>query len=138
MTHYFYKALDKLFPGTGVSRSFLKVLTDRLVFSPAFLLLTIYLLGRLQELTHKEALDILKQRYAAALLANWKIWTIPQIVNINFVAPEYRVLFANFVALAWNFYLASTKKKMKAKNSIICMCKHNNKLGLSCAKLKLS
>ena len=111
MTHYFYKALDRLFPGTGVSRSVLKVLTDRLVFSPAFLLLTIYVLARLQEFTHKEALDSLKQKYVSALLANWKIWTIPQIVNINFVAPEYRVLFANIVALAWNFYLASTKKK---------------------------
>merc|ERR1712212_604836 len=28
MTHYFYKALDRLFPGTGVSRSVLKVLTQ--------------------------------------------------------------------------------------------------------------
>ena len=35
----------------------------------------------------------------------------PQIVNINLVAPQYRVLFANLVALVWNSYLASIKKK---------------------------
>ena len=34
-----------------------------------------------------------------------------QIVNINLVAPQYRVLFANLVALVWNSYLASIKKK---------------------------
>ena len=36
---------------------------------------------------------------------------LPQIVNINLVAPQYRVLFANLVALVWNSYLASIKKK---------------------------
>eukprot|EP00092_Neocalanus_flemingeri_P031868 GFUD01034618.1.p1 GENE.GFUD01034618.1~~GFUD01034618.1.p1 ORF type:complete len:187 (+),score=39.65 GFUD01034618.1:67-627(+) len=111
VTHYLYIALDKLFPGTGLAKSLLRVLTDRLVFSPAFLFLTIYLLGRLQGLTNKEALDAVKEKYFSSLLANWKIWTVPQIVNINLVAPQNRVLFANLVALVWNFYLASAKKK---------------------------
>ena len=86
-------------------------MTDRLVFSPAFLFVTIYLLGRLQGLTNTEALDSVKEKYVASLLANWKIWTLPQIININLVAPQYRVLFANVVALVWNFYLASARKK---------------------------
>ena len=59
-------------------------------------------------------MEELKAKYVVSLLANWKIWTVPQIVNINLVAPQYRVLFANFVALVWNFYLAgSTKIKNK-------------------------
>ena len=44
-----------------------------------------------------------------SMLANWKIWTIPQMININLVPAQYRVLFANLVALAWNFYLAANK-----------------------------
>merc|ERR1712106_107095 len=108
VTHYLYITLDKLFPGTGLANSILKVLTDRLVFSPAFLFLTIYLLGRLQGLTHTEAMDTIKEKYVTSLFANWKIWTLPQVVNINLVAPQYRVLFANLVALVWNFYLASS------------------------------
>eukprot|EP00090_Calanus_glacialis_P029073 TRINITY_DN46621_c0_g1_i1.p1 TRINITY_DN46621_c0_g1~~TRINITY_DN46621_c0_g1_i1.p1 ORF type:complete len:187 (+),score=27.00 TRINITY_DN46621_c0_g1_i1:32-592(+) len=111
VTHYLYIALDRLFPGTGLAKSLLRVLTDRLVFSPAFLFVTIYLLGRLQGLTNTEALDSVKEKYVASLLANWKIWTLPQIININLVAPQYRVLFANVVALVWNFYLASARKK---------------------------
>ena len=111
VTHYLYITLDKLFPGTGLANSILKVLTDRLVFSPAFLFLTIYLLGRLQGLNHTEAMDTIKEKYVTSLFANWKIWTLPQVVNINLVAPQYRVLFANLVALVWNFYLASSKTK---------------------------
>ena len=64
--------------------------------------------------SYPQAVEELKAKYVASLLANWKIWTVPQIVNINLVAPQYRVLFANCVALVWNFYLAgSTKIKNK-------------------------
>ena len=38
----------RLFPGSGLASRILRVLTDRLVFSPAFLLLTLYLLDRLK------------------------------------------------------------------------------------------
>ena len=87
-----------------------RVLTDRLIFSPAFLALTLYALQRLQGNSNKDTTDFVRKNYVSSLLANWKIWTIPQIININLVPAEYRVLFANLVALVWNFYLANTKK----------------------------
>ena len=34
-----------------------------------------------------------------------------QIVNINLVPAQYRVLFANVVALVWNSYLATLKNR---------------------------
>ena len=52
-----------------------------------------------------------RDNYVATVLVNWKIWTIPQIINFNLVPVEFRVLFGNLVALVWNYYLASTKKK---------------------------
>ena len=51
-----------------------------------------------------------RDNYVATVLVNWKIWTIPQIINFNLVPVEYRVLFGNLVALIWNYYLARTKK----------------------------
>lgn len=110
ITHYLYIALDKLFPGTGLANSFLRVLTDRAVFSPTFLFLTLYLLSRLQGQSHKSSMDLTKEKYLGSLVANYKIWTIPQIININLVPAQYRVLFANLVALIWNFYLATSKR----------------------------
>ena len=52
-----------------------------------------------------------RDNYVATVLVNWKIWTIPQIINFNLVPVEFRVLFGNLVALVWNYYLARTKRK---------------------------
>lgn len=115
VTHYLYNALDRLFPRPGVISSILKVLVDRALFSPVFLTLTLYLLSRLQGENHQVALDITNEKFLNSLFANWKIWTIPQIININLVPVQYRVLFANLVALVWNFYLSTSKKSVKTE-----------------------
>ena len=49
-------------------------------------------------------------KYWGLLVANWRIWTVPQMVNILYVAPQYRVLFANCVAFVWNIYLARASR----------------------------
>jgi len=91
----------------------IRVLVDRALFSPVFLTLTLYLLSRLQGENHQVALDITNEKFLNSLFANWKIWTVPQIININLVPVQYRVLFANLVALVWNFYLSTSKKSVK-------------------------
>ena len=152
----------RLFPGSGLASRILRVLTDRLVFSPAFLLLTLYLLDRLKVGDVGDSLPInrkakrdswslqLKISSKSSAIRRDPVMTMPkmwlspatgtpcwptgrsgqshrselsckrnftlfvnlrQIVNINLVAPQYRVLFANLVALVWNSYLASIKKK---------------------------
>lgn len=77
----------------------------------------------------------LKGSFWTALKMNWKVWTPFQFVNINFVPVQvcagfhhnpvtdahlfglthpfffqFRVLFANMVALFWYAYLASVRK----------------------------
>jgi len=89
----------------------LRVLTDRVIFNPVFLALTLYVLGRLQGQTHQDTTQFIRDNYVATVLVNWKIWTIPQIINFNFVPVEYRVLFGNLVALVWNYYLARNRGK---------------------------
>ena len=46
------------------------------------------------------------KKFLPVLKANWRFWTLPQFINVNFVPAEFRVLFANSVALLWNVYLA--------------------------------
>ncbi|XP_023341900.1 peroxisomal membrane protein 2 [Eurytemora carolleeae] len=110
VTHYFYTLLDKLIPGPGLLKYLLRLLTDRLIFSPGFLVLTLYCLSRLHRESHSKAVENLESRYWTCLVGNWKIWTLPQIINIGLVPVQYRVLFGNMVALVWNMYLAKTKK----------------------------
>uniref|UniRef100_A0A8C5L027 Peroxisomal membrane protein 2 n=1 Tax=Jaculus jaculus TaxID=51337 RepID=A0A8C5L027_JACJA len=45
-----------------------------------------------------------------ALQMNWQMWTPLQFININYVPLQFRVLFANLVALFWYAYLASLGK----------------------------
>jgi len=106
ITHYFYKLLDKHIPGPGLLKYILRLLTDRLLFSPGFLALTLYCLARLHRQSHNQAIENMNSKYWLCLVGNWKIWTIPQIINIGLVPQQYRVLFANVVALVWNMYLA--------------------------------
>lgn len=127
VTHYFYNVLESLFSKTSH-----KVLFERLVFCPIFLLCTLYILERLnvsihvlvefqwciffQGSSHAETWMKLKKIYCSALQANWKIWTVPQLINLNLVPVQYRVLFANAVAFFWNIYLASkTSSRIKSE-----------------------
>jgi hypothetical protein len=48
----------------------------------------------------------LQVEYFNALLANWKVWTLPQVINFAFVPPKLRVAFANVVAVLWNAILS--------------------------------
>lgn len=44
--------------------------------------------------------------YVSTLLANWKVWVIPQCLNFKVVPPPLRVTFANLVAVVWNTILS--------------------------------
>ena len=55
----------------------------------------------------------MKRLYITALIGNWKIWTVPQLINLSVIPVEFRVLFANLVAFFWNIYLSG-----KTSNSL--------------------
>ena len=37
----------------------------------------------------------------AMLLANWRLWVLPQLVNFRLVPPALRLPFGSLVALVW-------------------------------------
>lgn len=51
-------------------------------------------------------LSQLKSSYFSTVIANWKIWVLPQLINFAFVPPIARVGFANCVNLVWNVVLS--------------------------------
>jgi hypothetical protein len=64
------------------------------------------------------ALQTIRQRYLASLIANWKIWTIPQILNLSLVPVHLRVLVANLVSFVWNIYLSSKAQSRITKKEL--------------------
>ncbi|XP_077996267.1 peroxisomal membrane protein 2-like [Glandiceps talaboti] len=110
MIHHFYILLDKLIPKTTPYAGIKKVLFDRLVLAPPYLLLVFYIVNILDGKSHSEAVKKIKESFMTALIMNVKVWTVLQYININYVPMEYRVLFGNSVALGWNIYLAIKRR----------------------------
>ncbi|KAG2471168.1 peroxisomal membrane protein 2 [Polypterus senegalus] len=110
ISHYFYQCLELLVPSTTPYSILKRLLLDRLIFAPAFLLLFFLVMNFLEGKSWSTLQDKVKKGYWTALKMNWKVWTPFQFININYVPVQFRVLFANFVALFWYAYLASVRK----------------------------
>ncbi|XP_030646895.1 peroxisomal membrane protein 2 [Chanos chanos] len=110
VSHYFYQVLEVLLPATVPYCMVKRLLLDRLVFAPAFLLLFFSVMNVLEGKTLADFENKVKKGYWPALKMNWKVWTPFQFININFIPVQFRVLFANLVALFWYAYLASVRK----------------------------
>ncbi|KAJ8415284.1 hypothetical protein AAFF_G00422640 [Aldrovandia affinis] len=110
LSHYFYQLLELLLPSTVPYCTLKRLLLDRLVFAPAFLLLFFFVMNALEGRTFSAFQGKVRAGYWPALKMNWKVWTPFQFININYVPVEFRVLFANLVALFWYAYLASVRK----------------------------
>uniref|UniRef100_A0A4W5M0R9 Peroxisomal membrane protein 2 n=1 Tax=Hucho hucho TaxID=62062 RepID=A0A4W5M0R9_9TELE len=102
VSHYFYQPMVPItVPYCMVKR----LLLDRLIALPVFLLVFFFCYEHPRDFQSK-----VNSSYWPALKMNWKVWTPFQFININYVAVEFRVLFANMVALFWYAYLASVRK----------------------------
>uniref|UniRef100_A0A674MSS0 Peroxisomal membrane protein 2 n=1 Tax=Takifugu rubripes TaxID=31033 RepID=A0A674MSS0_TAKRU len=108
VSHCFYQLMEALIPTTDPHCIIKRLLLDRLIFAPGFLLIFYFVMNILEVRTSQNGK--LKGSFWTALKMNWKVWTPFQFVNINFVPVQFRVLFANMVALFWYAYLASVRK----------------------------
>lgn len=110
VSHYFYNLLEVLLPTTVSYCLAKRLLLERLIFAPAFLLLFYAVMNALEGKTLADLQNKLKASYWSSMKMNWKVWTPFQFININYIPVQFRVLFANLVALFWYAYLASVRK----------------------------
>ncbi|XP_044528973.1 peroxisomal membrane protein 2 [Gracilinanus agilis] len=110
LSHFFYLYLDHWIPAAVPFSGVRRLLLDRLVFAPAFLLLFFFCMNLLEGKNMAAFSAKVKTGYWPALQMNWKIWTPVQFININYIPLQFRVLFGNMVALFWYTYLASLGK----------------------------
>jgi len=55
----------------------------------------------------RETLPKLRRDYWPMMRMNWRIWPASNLVNFLVIPSHYQVLFANWVAIFWNAYLAA-------------------------------
>ncbi|KAK5871450.1 hypothetical protein PBY51_004332 [Eleginops maclovinus] len=110
VSHFFYQLMEVWLPTTDPLCIVKRLLLDRLIFAPGFLLIFYFVMNILEAKGWRDFESKMRGSYWTALKMNWKVWTPFQFVNINFVPVQFRVLFANMVALFWYAYLASVRK----------------------------
>ncbi|XP_029961629.1 peroxisomal membrane protein 2 [Salarias fasciatus] len=110
VSHVFYQLMEVWMPTTDPYCIIKRLLLDRLFFAPGFLLLFYFVMNILEAKGWGDFEKKMRNSYWTALKMNWKVWTPFQFININFVPVQFRVLFANMVALFWYAYLASVRK----------------------------
>ncbi|KAF7200235.1 peroxisomal membrane protein 2 [Nothobranchius furzeri] len=110
ISHVFYQLMEVWMPTTDRFCIIKRLLLDRLIFAPGFLLLFYFVMNILEAKGWDDFEQKLKRSYWSALKMNWKVWTPFQFINVNFVPVQFRVLFANMIALFWYAYLASVRK----------------------------
>ncbi|KAF6278347.1 peroxisomal membrane protein 2 [Rhinolophus ferrumequinum] len=110
LSHYFYLFLERWVPPEVPLAGVLKLLLDRVLFAPAFLLLFFVVMNFLEGRDAAALAARVRSGFWPALQMNWRVWTPVQFINVNYVPLQFRVLFANLVALFWYAYLASLGK----------------------------
>ncbi|XP_029365756.1 peroxisomal membrane protein 2 [Echeneis naucrates] len=110
VSHYFYQLMELWMPTTDPFCVIKRLLLDRLIFAPGFLFIFYFVMTILEAKGWEDFEKKMRKSYWTALKMNWKVWTPFQFININFVPVQFRVLFANVIALFWYAYLASVRK----------------------------
>uniref|UniRef100_A0A3Q4MH25 Peroxisomal membrane protein 2 n=1 Tax=Neolamprologus brichardi TaxID=32507 RepID=A0A3Q4MH25_NEOBR len=101
VSHLFYQLMEVWIPTTDQFCVVKRLLLDRLIFAPGFLLLFYFVMNILEAKGWTDFEKKMRRSYWTALKMNWKVWTPFQFININFVPVQFRVLFANMIALFW-------------------------------------
>lgn len=113
LLHVWYSFLEwfvtKKMKLSGGAKTLVKLLIDRGIWGPPFVLLTIAFIQFLQTISPKKTAEAIQRSYVAVLIANQKTWIPGQLINFHFINPEYQVLFVNAVNVGWNTYLSMSQ-----------------------------
>jgi len=107
--HHYYRLVEKLLPTTVSYCRVKRLLVDRLLYTPAFLFVYLYLLCILEGCGPQLARKKIEAIYWTLYRANLKVLTLLQFINLSYVPHQFRVLFGNLVAIFWSCYIASKR-----------------------------
>lgn len=110
LVQQWFLALDRTFPlpsgaTTGAASTVVmkRVFADQLVFAPIGLAA---FFGVMAALEGKDIKQRFNDAYVPALIANYKVWPLAQLINFRFCPPAYRVPFLGTLGIFWTAYLS--------------------------------
>uniref|UniRef100_A0A3Q4GKQ5 Peroxisomal membrane protein 2 n=1 Tax=Neolamprologus brichardi TaxID=32507 RepID=A0A3Q4GKQ5_NEOBR len=91
VSHLFYQLMEVWIPTTDQFCVVKRLLLDRLIFAPGFLLLFYFVMNILEAKGWTDFEKKMRRSYWTALKMNWKVWTPFQFININFVPVQVHI-----------------------------------------------
>lgn len=83
-----------------------RVIADQLVMAPVGLVLFVGCMGVMEGRSIAQIRERYSDMYATALLTNWKVWPIAQLINFRYVPLPYRIPFQSTCGVFWTLYLS--------------------------------
>jgi peroxisomal membrane protein 2 len=109
MMHNYYRLVEKYIPVHASQYKLKRLLVDRLLYTPAFLCIYLYVMCLLEGCGPTLARQKVKVMFWIIYKMNLKILTIVQFINLSYIPPQYRVLFGNLISILWSCYVASKR-----------------------------
>ncbi|KAI0639179.1 hypothetical protein C8Q77DRAFT_1046186 [Trametes polyzona] len=88
-----------------------RVGADQLFMAPIGLALFIGSMGVMEGRSRKHIVRRYEDLYKPALIANWQVWPLAQLVNFRFMPLPYRVPFQSTCGVFWTLYLSLLNAK---------------------------
>ncbi|KAF9535557.1 hypothetical protein CPB83DRAFT_779622 [Crepidotus variabilis] len=93
-----------------------RVAADQLIMAPIGLGLFLSSMGVMEARSPREIRQRFEDLYPTAMLTNWKVWPVAQLINFRYMPLPYRVPFAQSCGVFWTLYLSllnSEENKVK-------------------------
>ncbi|GAC97611.1 integral membrane protein [Pseudozyma hubeiensis SY62] len=94
-----------------------RLLMDQLVFAPFGLAMFVGAMGYMERGSTDGVKDKFREMYIPALLANWQVWPLVQLVNFRYMPLKYRVPFVSTVGILWTIGLSLFSQSTRPKES---------------------
>ncbi|XP_006454786.1 hypothetical protein AGABI2DRAFT_198367 [Agaricus bisporus var. bisporus H97] len=83
-----------------------RVACDQLVMAPFGLCYFLGFMGVTEGRTSTQITEKFTDLFGTALIANWKVWPIAQLINFRYMPLPYRVPFTQSCGVLWTLYLS--------------------------------
>jgi protein Mpv17 len=83
-----------------------RVAADQLIMAPIGLGLFLSSMGIMEARSPRQIRERFSALYQTALVANWKVWPMAQLVNFRYMPLPYRVPFSQTCGVFWTLYLS--------------------------------
>uniref|UniRef100_D3TP31 Peroxisomal membrane protein MpV17 n=1 Tax=Glossina morsitans morsitans TaxID=37546 RepID=D3TP31_GLOMM len=123
--HYFYQAIERLFRRDFKYRKFVQFISERLVYTPIYQALSLYILSLFESNSHDIALKSAEKLYWPLLKANWQYCTFFVWLNVYHVPPMLREFFTTIVAFIWMTYIARKRRRFQESQAVNSKSKLN-------------